>query len=127
MWVTTKDGFYSVVQQRDDPTKLIIRARAREDLERMCATIDMSLKMIEFDGSADYAWRVGQEYNCISRVDWLRYLAIAVDELDYDSHCKEEMTVATGKRDADRYRWYMGSWSGGHQYQRNTMKKRNGR
>jgi hypothetical protein len=35
MWMITTIGFFSVVQDHDDPDRLLVRARVREDLERL--------------------------------------------------------------------------------------------
>src|SRR4051794_33024703 len=35
MWVLTTQGFYSVVEDRDDENRVLVRARAREDLEAL--------------------------------------------------------------------------------------------
>ena len=35
MWLYTKLGFVSVVQHRDDPETLLIRARFKEDIEKL--------------------------------------------------------------------------------------------
>lgn len=35
MWLVTTRGFYSAVEHRDDPTKVMVRARARKDLESL--------------------------------------------------------------------------------------------
>ena len=35
MWVITTQGFYSAVAHRDEPDKVIVRARTREDIEAL--------------------------------------------------------------------------------------------
>lgn len=35
MWLFTTQGFYSAVAHRSDPSRAIVRARAREDLEAL--------------------------------------------------------------------------------------------
>lgn len=35
MWIFTKDGFFSAVEHRDNSDLLMIRARCREDIERL--------------------------------------------------------------------------------------------
>ncbi len=34
MWVFARDGLLSIVQQRDDPSKLMVRGRVKGDIER---------------------------------------------------------------------------------------------
>lgn len=35
MWLMTTRGFYSVVEQRDDANRLIVRARCQADIEAL--------------------------------------------------------------------------------------------
>ena len=35
MWLITTQGFYSAVEHREDPERLIVRARTREDIEAL--------------------------------------------------------------------------------------------
>lgn len=39
MWIFTKMGFLSIVEHRDDPGRLMIRARFKEDIEELCRRI----------------------------------------------------------------------------------------
>jgi len=68
MWLMTTRGFFSVVQHFDDAEKVLIRARAREDLESLCELAEMTLvdasasglsadAIIEME-DADYRYRL---------------------------------------------------------------------
>ena len=35
MWVFNRDGFFSAVEHRDDNSKVMVRARAKEDIENL--------------------------------------------------------------------------------------------
>ena len=78
MWVTTTQGFYSVVAHRDEPDKLLVRARTREDIEALREQIP-ALEPFE-DLDADYCHRA-----VVSRAEWVAALAQLVAELDYDN------------------------------------------
>ena len=78
MWVTTTQGFYSVVAHRDEPDKLLVRARTREDIEALREQIP-ALEPFE-DPEADYRHRA-----VVSRAEWVAALAQLVADLDYDN------------------------------------------
>jgi hypothetical protein len=91
MWVFTTQGFYSVVAHRDDATRVIVRPRAREDLEALRAQI-RSLRIYE-DESADYRFRA-----VVDHADWIAALAILAAGVDYPN-----FKAAVGERQgADR-------------------------
>ncbi len=78
MWLLTTQGFYSVVAHRDDPEKLLVRARTRADIEALREQIP-SLEPFE-DPAADYRHRA-----VVSRAEWLVAVALLVTEIDYDN------------------------------------------
>src|SRR5690349_17537495 len=55
MWLVTTDGFFSAVEDRDDATSVFVRARAREDAQRLADAL--SAAVIETP-DADYRFRV---------------------------------------------------------------------
>ena len=78
MWLLTTQGFYSVVAHRDDPDKLLVRARTRDDIEALREQIP-ALEPFE-DPSADYRHRA-----VVGRAEWLVAVAQLVTEIDYDN------------------------------------------
>ena len=78
MWLFTTQGFYSVVAHRRDPGRLIVRARAREDLEVLREQIP-ELRIYS-DPDADYRWR-----GVVTRAEWVAAVAELATELDYDN------------------------------------------
>jgi hypothetical protein len=93
MWVFTKQGFYSVVQDRYDPAVLLVRARVRGDIERLWPTA----KVVEDEG-ADYAYRAR-----LSRAAVSRTLAQAIKEIDYENY-------KSSIKDHRRTPWYLMVW-----------------
>jgi hypothetical protein len=55
MWLCTKLGFYSIVQK--EPGTYHIRARSREDLDRLAAAAGTGTPVDSYPGS-DYPWRI---------------------------------------------------------------------
>lgn len=76
MWLFTTQGFYSVVEHRDDPQLLIVRSRAREDLEALREQIP-ELELIE-DDQADYQWRA-----IVTREQWDTAVSELTEGIDY--------------------------------------------
>ncbi len=76
MWVVSTRGFFSVVQDDDDPTCVLIRARVRADLDALREI----LPTVEpwHDSAADYAWRAR-----VARSEWAYALGVLAGEIDY--------------------------------------------
>ena len=76
MWMFTTIGFYSVVAHAEEPRTVIVRARARADLENLRREHLPDLEIIE-NGGTDYAFRA-----YVSRDEWehaARQMAEAID------------------------------------------------
>lgn len=101
MWVVTRHGFYSAVQHRDDPGRLLVRARARSDLDAMLAVLGRDSEVVN-DTCADYRYRV-----TIEREAWATFLAAEAAGVDYESHAKEAMAGS----DRRRYDAYLDCWA----------------
>ncbi len=78
MWIFTLDGFFSAVQDRNDPGQIMVRSRLRVDLEKMLARLEMKETEILAWVGTDYAYRV-----FIPRSAWRGYLEMMSDGLDY--------------------------------------------
>src|SRR3954451_23252778 len=100
MWLFTTQGFYSVVTHRRDRDKLLVRARAREDLEALREQIP-ELRIFS-DPSADYRWRA-----VVTRAEWVAALAQLASDIDYDNF-KNAVAIRQG---IDRERLYSRVWA----------------
>lgn len=99
MWVFTTQGFYSVVAHRDNPERVIVRVRAREDLEALRQQIP-SLRILE-DADADYRWRA-----IVAHEKWVAAVAILAAGIDYTN-----FKSAVGERQGiERERLYSRVW-----------------
>lgn len=102
MWLLTTDGFYSAVEHREDPTVLLVRSRARKDLETMLDVAyaqEKKPKIVRMK-DADYEFRVE-----ISRAKWFFYVGNAAQNIDYDNF-KDAVALV----DKERSQIYMGVW-----------------
>ncbi len=116
MWLFTKMGFYSLVEHNQDPSAVLVRSRAREDLERLADAMGLSHDLIEYSAAADYAWRLGSNAE-IAKSDVVEIFDTFMSDLTYTSHVKEETSSPSGARENDRYSWYMSAWSRGLDFQ----------
>jgi hypothetical protein len=73
MWVFLNDAMFSIVEHREDPTCLVVRARVREDLQRVFPKYKMYTTP-----DADYRFRV-----FIDREKMAEILADEVRGIDY--------------------------------------------
>jgi hypothetical protein len=105
MWIYTKTGFISVVQHRDKPGQMLVRARNPAHLR---AGFPSRADEVFEDDKADYRWRLE-----VSRNELASMLMDAVDEIDYSSHVKE---VVSGD-DGHLYRAMMRTWQAMSDYQ----------
>src|SRR5581483_2773487 len=79
MWLFTTQGFYSVVEDRADSDRLLIRARAQEDLEALKQQIP-DLQIQETRQGHEYRWRA-----LVTRDQWVEAVAQLAGEIDYDN------------------------------------------
>jgi len=107
MWIYTKEGFYSAVEDRFDPNTLIVRARVAGDLERLWPDADV----LETP-DADYRYRAA-----LSRQEVAAAVAKAVLGIDYGNF-KDSIS------DKRRKSFYMMVWHAMFEMQAALMVKR---
>ena len=95
MWLLTTQGFYSVVEDRDDPRWLLVRARTRADLEALRAQIE-DIEVFE-KPEADYRWRAR-----VLREQWLAAVAQLAAGVDYPN-VKDAVHERQGPRRSSLY------------------------
>lgn len=100
MWLTTTEGFISMVEDRNDPAMLQVRARTPEDITANFPEADV----LTMPG-ADYRYRAR-----VNRQDVADRLAAAVMAIDYDSHFKD-VALERSPANGQRYAAYYGTWS----------------
>lgn len=76
MWVMTTRGFFSAVQHRDHPTRLLIRARSEGDIRNLKDLLPDSEPFALTH--SDYEWRL----DCTA-AEWAAALAQMALEVDY--------------------------------------------
>ena len=99
MWIMTTDGFFSAVQNKDDPKTVLIRARRRDDLERLNKYIMGDNKIMEWAG-ADYPYRI-----IIKKSIWADYVSNKALNISYSNF---KATIPVG--DYSREKAYHECW-----------------
>lgn len=94
MWLFTKTGFLSVVADERRRGVLVVRARIREDLERVVAQLPGAARPpIEETPVRDYRWRCCVGARAFG--EWLGRQALAIDYPNFKA-------AVHGERDRDR-------------------------
>jgi hypothetical protein len=93
MWTFLKSGFYSAVQDRDDPALLLVRCRAKADMEATGWSFDET-------EDADYRYRAR-----VPKAVYADFMAGAVMDIDYPN-----FKDAVAERAPDRAKLYTEVW-----------------
>ncbi len=104
MWVFDIRGFYSVVQNRDDPTTVLVRCRDREDAQRLADWLseDYLPTEVRHTPDADYAYRM-----VVPRLAFGSYLMSGVCSLDYTNF----KSAVSEQQSHDRADLYLDVWA----------------
>lgn len=104
MWLFTRHGFYSVVQDKLNPQHLQVRARIKEDLEHLSTfarqSANLDLPPIITTPNADYACRI-----VLPRDIWLKIATALAQNINYTNFKNE----VHGQPDRDKA--YLEIWS----------------
>jgi hypothetical protein len=80
VWLFTLDGFYSVVADRDDPSRLLVRTRDADDAQRMAERLGVSAVSTPASEGYDYAYRM-----FVARETFAKALADEALGITYDN------------------------------------------
>jgi hypothetical protein len=116
MWLFTRHGFYSVVQDKKNNQQVQVRARIQDDLQRLSlfvrSAIDIELPASFSTPTADYAYRV-----VIEKALWTRVAAALAADINYTNF----KDTVHGEEDRDAA--YFEIWSAMNELQ-GTRKRR---
>lgn len=108
MWIFKNNAFVSIVEDKDFPDQLWVRARIRGDLERFFEEADW-LDVIETP-DADYRFRCAVDRNILKSA-----LLSAVDAIDYTNF---KNSIGTSAIEEERHSAYLKVWSAMMAFQR---------
>ena len=110
MWLFTRHGFFSVVQDKRDERLVHARARIKDDLEQLRAfarkVLMVELPEVIATADADYAYRC-----VIEKPLWQKIATALADNIDYTNFKSE----VHGEPDRDNA--YLKVWSAMHDLQ----------
>jgi ADP-ribosylglycohydrolase len=112
MWIASKNGFFSIVQHRDNTEQVLVRARVKKDL----AEIFPEDRIVHTPG-ADYHWRV-----FATKKEMGEILLRQMVELDYPNF---KGKIAKTPNQADKLEAYHQIWSVMHDYSLRKFDKKN--
>lgn len=118
MWIMTERGFYSVVAHRENPRQVLVRARVREDLERLLEMMEapafpvVNQLEIQSTPAADYPYRV-----YMPRLIWEEMAVRLAAEIDYPNF-KDRVA----KTDSDKLGAYHEVWAGLQQLEKEGVR-----
>src|SRR4051794_33248161 len=97
MWLFTTQGFYSVVEDREDSDRVLLRSRAKQDLEALKEQIPKLQIQETLEPAHDYGWRA-----FVTRDQWCEAVAQLAGAIDYD-YFKNAVAAEQGQEHADLY------------------------
>ena len=108
MWIYSTKGFYSIVENRDNPNQVIIRARLKKDIDNLKRIFD-SLKLrttkITVSSRTDYRYRF-----ITDRMDWMTVMIRLMLSIDYDNFKNAVFKSESGKIRERRHEAYLKIW-----------------
>jgi hypothetical protein len=112
MWIFTNDAFVSIVAVRDDPDKLLVRARFKRDLTNL-----LPGARVRTTPDGDYRFRA-----VVSRDVVLGFIADRIEAIDYPN-----FKDSVPERDRARHDAYLRVWGVMHAAQRDALPRRRSR
>jgi|SRR5450432_4578212 len=108
MWLCFNDGFLSAVADKNDPTRLMVRARRKKDLLNVFGEHVEILK----DAGSDYRWRT-----FVDRKAFAALVASRVEKINYPN-------FKNSVGDHDLHNLYLDFWTKHNRYQQQDLTER---
>jgi hypothetical protein len=117
MWLFTRHGFYSVVQDKKNNQQVQVRARIQDNLQRLSSFVrsatDIDLPTAISTPTADYAYRI-----VIEKALWTRIATALAAEINYTNF----KDTVHGEEDRDEA--YFEIWSAMNDLQEKRKRRR---
>jgi hypothetical protein len=113
MWIASTIGWFSVVRDRERKGRVLVRARAKADIDNLYRRFGRKYKMTppRSDESRDYRWRLGMR-----KRDWVKAIGQIASEIDYTNF---KSAVHDRPDQANKHSAYLSVWSAMLGVQRN--------
>ena len=105
MWLCFNDGFLSAVADKNDPTRLKVRARRKKDLLNV---FGQNVEIIK-DAGSDYRWRT-----FVDRKAFAALVAARVEKINYPN-------FKNSVGDHDLHDLYLDFWTKHNRYQQQDL------
>lgn len=109
MWIFSTKGFFSVVENKDDRNRVIIRARLRKDIDDLKYIFD-SLKLrttkIAINSRSDYHYRFTAD-----RMDWITVMIRLMVGIHYTNFKDAVFDTESGEMKEKRQDAYLKIWA----------------
>jgi len=115
LWLFTTKGFFSIVEHKKDPNRVVIRARVRKDIDNikmLCEELGLEVSDVEENVSFDYRYRV-----FASRIDWASVMTQLITDMDYTNFKNAVFDVDSPKVRDRRHEAYLDIWAIMHELQ----------
>jgi hypothetical protein len=105
MWIASTIGWLSVVRDRQTKGGVLVRPRAKADIDNLHRRFGKRYKMTQprSDETRDYRWRVSMK-----RRDWVKIVAQLASEVDY---CNFKSAVHARPDQSNKDSAYLSVWS----------------
>jgi hypothetical protein len=107
MWLCFNDGFLSAVADKNDPTRLMVRARRKKDLRNVFGDVE-----IIKNAGTDYRWRT-----FVDRRAFAALVAARVEKINYPN-------FKNSVEDQDLHDLYLDFWTMHSRYQQQDLTER---
>ena len=115
MWVFTTKGFFSIVEHKNDPNRVVIRARVRKDIESikmLFEELGLEVSGVEENVSFDYRYRVFAR-----RIDWASVMAQLITDMGYTNFKNAIYETDSLEIRDKRHEAYLDIWAIMHELQ----------
>lgn len=115
MWVFTTKGFFSVVEHKNDPNLVVIRARVRKDVDSIKMLFEeLGLKASDILESldSDYRYRI-----FANRIDWASLMTKLISDMDYTNFKNAVYETDSFEIRDKRHEAYLDIWAIMHELQ----------
>jgi hypothetical protein len=115
LWIFTTRGFFSIVEHKKDPNRLLIRARIRKDIDNIKTLFEelgLEVSDVEENVSFDYRYRV-----FTSRSDWASVMTQLITDIGYTNFKNAVHEADSPEIKGKRHEAHMDIWAIMHELQ----------
>jgi len=115
LWIFTTRGFFSIVEHKKDPNRVVIRARIRKDIDNikmLFEELGLRVSDVVENVSFDYRYRV-----FASRPDWASVITQLITDMGYTNFKNAVHEADSPKVRDKRHEAYLNIWAIMHELQ----------